>query len=248
MKQFLRKIQYLTLFILFSNYVVAQLPDRSFFVPELSGTLRFGLAKGEQSIWLAEIKDKIEMQKSKDETVYVITHKNWIGEGTIQFFVNELKDTKGIIIRLTASNVPADVKLMWAFGGSSGDTKPVQTIIQPELCKDNVFSIEGNAFTVYYGTSRALKVFQGVVPPISDILLSDARKQETPLKLYSSGKKTDAPALSGSMPLENNKSFYFCFYKQNPAADYNYFLLPSLYENGSVILPNSKEWMKSTPD
>jgi hypothetical protein len=89
--------------------------------------------------------------------------------------------------------------------------------------------VEGSAFTLYYGESMKLKVVQGVTPPTSDIRLSDAKKQTTPLEFCSSGKKTDAPALSGVFSLQPNEKYYFCFYLQNKDADYNYYMLPDLF-------------------
>jgi len=34
----------------------------------------------------------------------------------------------------------------------------------------------------------------------------------------------------------------------NPKADYNYFMLPRLFEDGYYRVNEETEWMKSTPD
>ena len=67
-------------------------------------------------------------------------------------------------------------------------------------CFHNVFSIEGNAFTTYYGESMKLRTVHGVSPIGSDIRLSDGHKQASPLALFNSGKKTDAPVISALYP------------------------------------------------
>jgi hypothetical protein len=191
----------------------------------------------------------MKVQNKNDETIYTL-QKGWAGEGSLSFSIKRLKDSEGIVLKLDAKDIPENLKLMWAFGGCSNE-KVDQNIVQgikPEACKDNVFSVEGNAFTVYYGTSRSLRVFQGIVPPISEIRLSDAHQQATPLAMYNSGKKTDAPALCGQTQLKTGTSLYFCFYRQNATADYNYFMLPELFETGKASVQIKTEWMKSTPD
>jgi hypothetical protein len=92
----------------------------------------------------------------------------------------------------------------------------------------NVFSVEGQAFTCYYGESMKLRTLQAVTPT-DDIRLSNGRQDKTPLLLYESGKRTDRPVLAGRCPLAANSKLYFCFYEQNARADYNYFMLPDLF-------------------
>lgn len=55
-------------------------------------------------------------------------------------------------------------------------------------------------------------------------------RQESPLALHDSSKKTEAPVLTAIIPLKNNNKEYFCIYRQNAKADYNYFMLPELFE------------------
>ncbi len=50
----------------------------------------------------------------------------------------------------------------------------------------NVFSVEGQAFTCYYGESMKLRTLQAVTPT-DDIRLSNGRQDKTPLLLYESG-------------------------------------------------------------
>ena len=149
----------------------------------------------------------------------------WLDESrkNIQIVTKSLKDTEGFIVEVFAKEIPEKTELFWSFGG-----------ITPELCMDNVFSVEGNAFTLYYGENQALKTIQACVPPASEIRLSDVRKQSTPLAFFDSGKITDAPALAAKLPLEKGEKYYFCFYKQNKKADYNYFMMKELFENQTV--------------
>lgn len=127
-----------------------------------------------------------------------------------------LPDTRGFILEVEVTTPSKADALFWSFG----DCKPDADI--------NVFSVEGQAFTCYYGESMKLRTLQAVTPT-DDIRLSDGNKDETPLQLYESGKRTNRPVLAGRCPLAANTKLYFCFYEQNAKADYNYFILPELF-------------------
>lgn len=127
-----------------------------------------------------------------------------------------LPDTQGFILEVTVSSLSGADTLYWSFG----ECKPDADI--------NVFSIEGQAFTCYYGESMKLRTVQAVTPT-DDILLSDGYRNETPLALYQSGKRTKLPVLSGRCPLTLNEKLYFCLYEQNEKADYNYMMLPDIF-------------------
>ncbi len=243
-----RLIKIITL-ILVQFQLVAQMADFSVLTPELEGTLRLGIINNNESLWLTELKN-VQVKKNGHETIYTIKHE-WLKGGVLKIYQRSLIDTKGFIIKIEQTVLPAEIKLFWAYGGCLGETvSPVknENLLKPEFCKNNVFSIEGNSFTVYYGSSRRLRIFEALVPPSSVIRLSDANKQQSPLSLFNSGKKTDAPALSATFEIENNSEIYFCFYRQNPKADYNYFMLPKLYKTGSYEVHPESQWMKSTPD
>lgn len=128
-----------------------------------------------------------------------------------------LPDTRGFILEVEVTTPSKADALFWSFG----DCKPDADI--------NVFSVEGQAFTCYYGESMKLRTLQAVTPT-DDIRLSDGNKDGTPLQLYESGKRTNRPVLAGLCPLAANTKLYFCFYEQNAKADYNYYMLPELFD------------------
>lgn len=229
--------------------LMAQVPEFTFQYPELAGTLRLGLVNGEKSVWLQDCKN-VKVKQDKPVTTYTVKDP-WGGKGELTVRVRPLNDTKGSVMEVEATGLPGGYALAWGFGGCLGAKVPEDhkgTLLHPDYCKDNVFSVEGTAFAVYYGNSRALRIFQAVTPPASDIRLSDARQQETPLAFHRSGKKTDAPALAATCPLANGEKVYFCFYRHAPKADYNYFMMPELYRTGSFAVQGESNWMKSTPD
>ncbi|MCW3786878.1 DUF4450 domain-containing protein [Plebeiibacterium sediminum] len=247
----LRVIKF-SMFIAFCLFIgqnaFAQNPDWSMLAPELGGTLRLGVANGNSSKWFADFKTIKE--KAQEYEVIFTLKDEILGKGEIKCHIKALKDSKGAVIKLTSKNTPEDIKLIWTYGGASNDTKAEKwnSVLEPEDCYKNVFSIEGNSFTLYYGTSRKLRVLEALVPPGEEPKLADAKQQESPLQLLNSGKKTDAQVVASESQLIDDVDLYFCFYFLNPKADYNYFMLPKLFENRSYVVNKQTEWMKSTPD
>ncbi len=206
--------------------------EASLHFPQLAGILRLGMGSGETSFWLSE--QKCERQEGKGSLT--LTWRNLFAKGdsyVLRF--RKLTEGNGFILETEGNALPADARLYWAFGGCYGQELPnkKELALQPAYCKDNVFSVEGTAFTVYYGESMRLRTTKGITPPQSDIRLSDAHRQQTPVALFQSGKKTDAHLLSAACPVKNGEKYYFCFYAQNRVADYNYLMLPELFAKES---------------
>lgn len=106
----------------------------------------------------------------------------------VSFQWKALPDSRGFILEVEVASAPEADALFWSFG----DCQPDSDI--------NVFSVEGQAFTCYYGESMQLRTLQAVTPT-DDIRLSDGHKDATPLMLYESGKRTDRPVLAGRCSL-----------------------------------------------
>jgi polygalacturonase len=187
-----------------------------FFLPADLGNFKLGVSSGEKSCWMNET-SVTSIAQSEGKNSYSVKHP-WLGKGSIRISVYKLTETKGFIMEVFPENIPENTALFWSYGGAGGE-------------KDNVFSVEGSAFTVYYGESMALRTLQACIPPTSDIRLSDARQQSSPLAFYHSGKKTDTPALAAKLPIQAGTKYYFCLYEQNAQADYNYFMLEELFKN-----------------
>jgi hypothetical protein len=228
------------------NYVLREAADGTsilsqsgtefgFFMPETGGYLKTGLILGEKSLWLANA-EKLRVEKQKRG--WILHLKDPIlGEGELIVRVLPLTDCNGLLLQVVGKKTPEDLLFLWAYGGGSAGTDPVEKrlFFQPSQCKDNVFSREINAFTIYYGSSMKLKVMMGVSPLNTEMRLSDARQVSSPLAFLNSGKKTNAPALSAANQIRSGEKYYYCIYRQNQKADYNYYMLPALYEKESTI-------------
>lgn len=204
-------------------------PEFSFHFPQMAGNFKLGLIAGQKSLWGNELKS-VKLKKEENKLIYTL-EDNLLKDGKVIVRVAKLTDSDGFVMEVEGLNLPDGIDLFWSFGGCYAKVLPnkAESDLKPEYCKDNVFSVEGSAFTVYYDESLNLKVVQAVVPENSDIRLSDAHKQASPLVFHESGKKTDAPALTGTSKLINGK-LYFCFYLQNAKADYNSFMIPELFK------------------
>jgi len=223
-----------------SCILLSKAPEFSFHLPQMAGNFRLGVANGQNSLWGSELK-KVTMKESKGTFTYTLSDP-LLGNGNLTIRVVGLSDTDGIVLEVEGMDLAEGLQLMWSFGGCYGkvlnDRKDSK--LEPPYCKYNVFSVEGTAFSVYYGESMRLRIIHGVTPLQSDIRLSDAHKQQSPLAFFESGKETEAPALAAATPITNGKKLYFCFYTQNQKADYNYYMLPELFQRSVSTGSHSK--------
>ncbi len=244
-------------YILFFSLMVAvftaaraQSPDWTLRTPELGGTLRLGIEVDGNSKWFNQL-EQIKTKDNDEEIVFILQDALLGKAAKIEFTIRPLNDSKGAVMQLKGAKLPEHARIIWTYGGASNspiENRLVKRQITPDDCYQNVFSIEGNAFTLYYGNSRKLKILEALAPPGEKLKLGDAHQQKSPATLLNSGKKTDAQVVTSSFHIENDEAYYFCFYFLNPAADYNYFMLPKLFEEGSYKVNKETEWMKSTPD
>lgn len=206
------------------------------FMPETAGYLFTGLMVGDEGVWLHKA---ASVKVTGAERGWTLTVKDPVmKKGTLTMTVMPLTASNGLILAVTGRDLPPDLRFVWAYGGCSAKTDSLDKRIffRPEQCLYNVFSQEINTFTVYYGPSMRLKVMMGVAPHGTELRLADARQMETPQAFWMSGKKTDAPVLAGSNSLESGITYYYCLYRQNQEADYNYEMLPALFQRESTTI------------
>lgn len=216
-----------------ARVLACRMPEFSFHLPHMAGNLRFGVVRGDESLWACEF-EGVTLEQKGGVLSYHCKHP-LLGQGSLIVRVVALSDSDGIVMEIEAGRIEPGLALLWSFGGCYGKILEDVSLshLYPAYCRHNVFSVEGTAFSVYYGESMDLKIIQGVTPPGSDIRLSDARSLQSPLALFDSSKRTDSPVLSGMFPVEEGGRYYICIYTQNEKADYNYFMLPALFERES---------------
>lgn len=112
----------------------------------------------------------------------------------IAFRWKALPDTRGFILEVAVTSLQQANILFWSFG----DCQPDMDI--------NVFSVEGQAFTCYYGESMKLRTLQAVTPT-DDIRLSNGHQDKTPLLLYESGNEQTVPSSQGAARSQQTVNF-----------------------------------------
>jgi len=206
-----------------------------FFMPETGGYLYTGLILGDKSIWLNE-SNKLKIDKKNNGWIVHISDP-LLEKGKLKIHVLPLSSSNGLIIQVIGKDIPENLQFLWAYGGCSAKNEPSEktTFLKPEQCLYNVFSREINTFTVYYGSNLKLKVMMGVGPLNTETRLTDANKMTNPFELWNSGKKTDAPVMSAINVIKAGEPYYYCIYRQNKEADYNYQMLPDLFKKELTI-------------
>lgn len=224
-----------------SVITAGEAPEFTFYVPDKASAVRFGLVKGNQSIWLNSLKSECKSQGKGLK--YTLTGK-FLEKGKLAIEVLPLYQTDGVIIRVNGENLPDSLSLFWAFGAACGKTQQeVQSGLNPVDCKNNVFVVERNGVILYYpkGGLHDFSVFYTMFPIETSAVLSDAHKQNSPLELFHSGHKTDAQALSGMFPIKNGQNYYCSFYKPASNYDVNYYRLPAVFEETKAGKPQDQK-------
>ena len=161
------------------------LPEFALYMPRLGGTLRLGLIRGDRSKWLIKA-DRIEARYNNGSMRYTISDE-LLGEGTLELELLALADADGMILKMTAADMPEDTRLFWAFGGASdkcfsrgGDlgVDPESVFyLTAEKCRNNVYELQDGAFRLSYGNEDNRKTLLGTVPPGSTLQLNDGVSQ-----------------------------------------------------------------------
>ncbi|MBK6935953.1 MAG: DUF4450 domain-containing protein [Chitinophagaceae bacterium] len=126
----------------------------------MGGNIKFGLDNGETSKWLITA-DTIKATYRPGSMLYTIEDKI-LGKGKLYLVILAMGNAEGVIIRVQGENVPANINLIWAYGGASGkkfsrdgDMGPdpeSSFYLKPEYCVDNSYLITTNNFLLKYGT------------------------------------------------------------------------------------------------
>jgi len=211
-----------------ASIVIEQPLQFSFMIPELAGTLRLGFINGKESRWPEQLKSV--QTTAKSGSIDYRIKDSFLGAGELVVKAIGLTSTDGLILQLEATNTPDGMELFWVTGGASGKQADKNAgLFKTEYCKDNVFVMERNDLTIFYGESMKLKTINFLFPVETESALADAHQQTSPLIFLNSGKKTDSPVLTGKFKLVSGKKYYICVYRQNKEADYDYSLLPDLF-------------------
>ena len=258
------------------------LPEFALYLPGMGGNLKFGIGTDEHNIWLIDA-EQIIARYRPGSMVYEIRDP-LLGKGKFNVHLLASSEGEGLILKINTVDIPGKVSLYWAFGGVSGKrfsrdgdigADPESSFyLKPEYCRDNEFKINGNSFTVYFSSGIAgpekgyddkyitrsgediqyKKKITGMVPPGTDIRVTDANIQDSPGELYNTGKINEG-VLSGKLPLSKEGEFYFMISVPGQTDDENktkgleYSTLSLIFENSEKARQELAGRIKiNTPD
>jgi hypothetical protein len=225
-------------------------PEFALYMPGMGGNFKLGIASGGSSKWLTSAKT-ITARYRAGSMLYTIEDP-LLGDGKLLLEVLALGDAEGIIIKARMENIKTQVNLYWAFGGASGknfsrngDMGPdpeSNFYLKPENCKDNIYTLKKEGFSLKYGTglevgkdgkyiakdsvqrSKLIKEKQlaGTFPTGASIKTADASQLASPLQFYES-TATNAPVLAGKILVETSTDYYFAIHNpvSKPVFSYN---------------------------
>lgn len=223
------------------------LPEFALYMPGMGGNLRFGLVRGGNSKWLIS-SQSVAARYNPGSMTYEV-QDTLLQNGVLNLSVIPTAVGEGVLVKVDGKNIPEDLRLFAAFGGATGTkfsrdgdigADPESSFyLKPEYCRNNIFQLDKNSFTLFYGAKKplseearfeirhrngndsfsaevaSLKKLVGHFPSGAQLKLGDATQQESPLAFFASAP-AEAPALTAMVPLASKRPLYF--FIQNPAA------------------------------
>ena len=180
-------------------------PEFTFYLPGRGGNLRLGLKTTAAVKWLHDAQ-RIVARYRPGMMLYEIRDPLLGMGGVLNLTVLALSATDGIILRVATAGTPADLELVWAYGGLNGQrggrdgdlaggaSLTPQFQLRPEYCRDDTFTMEGSVFTLHH----PLATLVGTGPAGAQLAVADAAKWSSLADLLASrGGAPAAPTATG---------------------------------------------------
>lgn len=258
------------------------LPEFALYMPGMGGNLKFGFIVEGKSKWLIECK-KIKAIYRAGSMLYEINDE-LLGEGVLRLHVLALYASEGMIVQLQTENISTAVQFVAVYGGATGKkfsrdgdigADPESSFyLKPEYCKDNVYQITKNNFSLLYGFAKPLseeeryevqhlpanannnssvaekgKELTGVFPLTAVLKIADATKQQSPLALLQSDSTAASPLITARLQLKEKQTYFFAVQKPEKNQVITYASLPQLFQQADAARKKIAERIKVvTPD
>lgn len=210
------------------RFETSDFPEFGLYMPNLGGSMYLALATPTDTVWMAALNNIVSRFQSGQRT-YVMKDSTLLGQGTLTIDAVALADADGLVVKVTPAHLPADIKLIWIYGGANhqrfsrggdlGADPPDCFYIKPAHCEGNTYTVRENSFTVSYG--RAKKgtshndapndhKITGLFPSGTMIRLADGNRIDSLSKLLTSDVSTRPVAIAEYPLLE--APCYFSLY------------------------------------
>ncbi|MGB8191215.1 MAG: DUF4450 domain-containing protein [Chitinophagaceae bacterium] len=214
------------------------LPEFALYLPGMGGNLKFGFAAGDSSKWMIDAK-KIETRYRPGSMIYKIQDP-LLGNGSLTVTALAPFDAEALLIKVESIGIPSGVQMFAVYGGATGTrfsregdigADPESSFyLKPEYCKGNIYKVDKNSFTLYFGSKSlteaeryeiqyrsrndtsalpvVMKQVSGIFPTNSQLKIADANRQVSPVQLISS---TDSltPVISAQIDLTAAPLYFF---------------------------------------
>jgi len=237
-------------------------PEFALYMPGMGGNMHIGFIVQDKSKWLTQA-NTIVARYSAGSMHYTI-QDSLLGEGKIYLDVIAMSDAEGMILKWNAQAIKDSIQMVIAYGGASGKkfsrdgdmgADPVRNFfVQPENCRDNIFSIEEGHFTLEYGSGEQIgqdgryfvedrkqasvlskaQSLVGTFPVHAICKLGDATQIQTPLSLVLS-KVLHAPIATISLLVTNGVNHYFTIHNPATRVGFNNKDVPAIYEQADAV-------------
>lgn len=215
------------------------LPEFALYLPGMGGNLKFGLIAGNESKWLINAQ-QIEARYRPGSMIYAIQDP-LLGGGRMMITVLALHDREGMIVKVEGKKIHQDLQLLAVYGGASGTrfsrdgdigADPESSFyLKPEYCKDHVYNLRDNIFSLDFGPKNNPKKIAGVFPASALLKISDATRLTTPWELLQA-KDSLAPVVA-ARAAPDSQVLYYAIVSGNASLP-AYTDLPSLFEKAEA--------------
>lgn len=185
----------------------------------MGGNIQLGLIKDGKSLWLNDAQ-YIKSIYRAGSRIYEIKDP-FFGSGKITVTVLALSDSEGMVARVESEGINSSIELVCTFGGASnkrffrngdlGVDDPNAFALKPESCKDNVYLVKDNTFSVEFGkgTKGGPCQTQGIFPSGTQIKTASPYAMTTVGDVWKSVVTDNCPMVVARMPLQNKKAVDF---------------------------------------
>ncbi len=265
------------------RFETSDFPEFGLYMPNLGGSVYMAIITPAGTVWIKDM-ESVESRFKSGQRTYIVKDKKHLGNGVLTIEVVALSDADGLVVKYQAENLPTPTRILWVYGGASNErfsregdlgVDPSDCFfIKAGNCKNNIYEIENNAFTLYYGkntrplsldeayenpktldqskvnattlSTNALQI-GGVFPAGTVIREADGSRIDQLSKLVKS-KKSDTPVIIAEYTM-GTAPFYMELHNPQSRAAFQYRDLAEAFSKGIEFRTRIATRMKiNTPD
>lgn len=203
------------------------LPEFAFYLQGRCGNLRLGLIPSDPSqkaLWLFDAQS-VTTRYRPGSMIHEIRDP-LLGSGSLTVTSIPMAGAEGLMVRVELSGRIQPMKLVWAFGGASGErgrrngdlnaeNEPLSRFFQvePPDCAGNEFKPRHDGFTLPLPSCTMV----GLLPQGTGTVIADATKWDDPAGLLdSAGRASATPVAVGEIPLVSESPVFLGFHAVRP--------------------------------